>query len=109
MGGKVVHILINDLRNDVYYARIVVDVKGTQVEIDSRPSDAIALAVRVKTPVFVADVVMDKAAIEPDEDVEKSLEEDTVGGDSEVEPGRLSAFADFVDSLDLDDLEDSDD
>jgi len=109
MGGKVVHILINDLRNDVYYARIVVDVKGTQVEIDSRPSDAIALAVRVKTPIFVADVVMDKAAIEPDEDVEKSLDEDTVGGDSEVEPGRLSAFADFVDSLDLDDLEDSED
>ncbi len=109
MGGRVVHILINDLRNDVYYARIVVDVKGTQVEIDSRPSDAIALAVRVKTPIFVADVVMDKAAIEPDEDVEKSLDEDTVGGDSEVEPGRLSAFADFVDSLDLDDLEDSED
>jgi bifunctional DNase/RNase len=109
MGGRVVHILINDLRNDVYYARIVVDVKGSQVEIDSRPSDAIALAVRVKTPIFVADVVMDKAAIEPDEDVEKSLEDDTVGGDSEVEPGRLSAFADFVDSLDLDDLEDSED
>jgi bifunctional DNase/RNase len=109
MGGKVVHILINDLRNDVYYARIVVDVKGSQIEIDSRPSDAIALAVRVKTPIFVADVVMDKAAIEPDEDVEKSLDEESMGGDSEVDPGRLSAFADFVDTLDLDDLEDSDD
>jgi bifunctional DNase/RNase len=109
MGGRVVHILINDLRNDVYYARIVVDVKGSQVEIDSRPSDAIALAVRVKTPIFVADVVMDKAAIEPDEDVEKSLDEEAMGGDSEVDPGRLSAFADFVDTLDLDDLEDSED
>jgi bifunctional DNase/RNase len=109
MGGKVVHILINDLRNDVYYARIVVDVRGNQIEIDSRPSDAIALAVRVKTPIFVADVVMDKAAIEPDEDVEKSLDEESVGGDSEVDPGRLSAFADFVDTLDLDDLEDSED
>ncbi len=109
MGGRVVHILINDLRNDVYYARVVVDVKGSQVEIDSRPSDAIALAVRVKTPIFVADVVMDKAAIEPDEDVEKSLDEEAMGGDSEVDPGRLSAFADFVDTLDLDDLEDSED
>jgi bifunctional DNase/RNase len=109
MGGRVVHILINDLRNDVYYARIVVDVKGNQIEIDSRPSDAIALAVRVKTSIFVADVVMDKAAIEPDEDVEKSLDEEAMGGDSEVDPGRLSAFADFVDTLDLDDLEDSDD
>jgi bifunctional DNase/RNase len=109
MGGKVVHIHINDLRNDVYYARIVVDVRGNQIEIDSRPSDAIALAVRVKTPIYVADVVMDKAAIEPDEDVEKSLDEESVGGDSEVDPGRLSAFADFVDTLDLDDLEDSED
>jgi bifunctional DNase/RNase len=109
MGGKVVHILISDLRNDVYYARIVVDVKGSQIEIDSRPSDAIALAVRVKTPIYVADVVMDKAAIEPDEDVEKSLDEESMGGDSEVDPGRLSAFADFVDSLDLDDLEDNED
>jgi uncharacterized protein len=109
LGGRVVHILINDLRNDVYYARIVVDVKGTQIEIDSRPSDAIALAVRVKTPIFVADVVMDKAAIQPDEDVEKSIDEEGIAGDSEVEPGKLSAFADFVDTLDLDDLEDSDD
>jgi bifunctional DNase/RNase len=86
-----------------------VDVKGTQIEIDSRPSDAIALAVRVKTPIFVADVVMDKAAIQPDEDVEKSIDEEGIAGDSEVEPGKLSAFADFVDTLDLDDLEDSDD
>jgi len=109
MGGKVVHILISELRNDVYYARIVVDVRGQQIEIDSRPSDAIALAVRVKTPIFVADVVMDKAAIEPDEDVEKSLDDETVGGDGEVDEGRLSAFADFVDSLDLDDLEDNED
>lgn len=102
LGGKVVHILINDLRNDVYYARIVVDVAGKQVEVDSRPSDAIALAVRAKVPIFVADVVMDKASIEPDEDVEA----ETPGGDEEMDTGRLSAFQDFVNSLDLDDLDD---
>jgi len=101
LGGKVVHILINDLRNDVYYARIVVDVSGKQIEIDSRPSDAIALAVRAKVPIFVADVVMDKAAIEPDEDVEAEPPQ------SEGEDvGRLSAFQDFVNTLDLDDLDD---
>ena len=103
LGGKVVHILISDLRNDVYYARIVVDVGGKQMEIDSRPSDAIALAVRAKAPIFVAEMVMDKASIEPDEDVES---EAPVGGDDEVEEGRLSAFSDFVNSLDLDDLDD---
>src|SRR5664279_515797 len=81
LGGKVVHILISDLRNDVYYARIVVDVAGRQVEIDSRPSDAVALAVRAKAPIFVAEMVMDKASIEPDEDVEA---EPPAGGDGEV-------------------------
>jgi bifunctional DNase/RNase len=106
LGGSVVHILINDLRNDVYYARVVVDVDGKRMEIDARPSDAIALAVRVKAPIFVDDAVMNKAAIEPDEDVEaEALAEDEV----EVEEGRLSAFQDFVDNLDLDLGEDDDD
>ena len=107
LGGRVVHILISDLRQDVYYARIVVDVAGEQIEIDSRPSDAIALAVRVSAPIFVAESVMDRAATEPDEDVEK--EEPSEGGASEVDEKRLSAFADFLDTLDLDDLEDSED
>ena len=44
MGGRVVQILINDLRKDIFYARILVDVGERQIEIDSRPSDAIALA-----------------------------------------------------------------
>src|SRR6185295_14388916 len=81
LGGKVVHILINDLRQEVYYARIVIDVAGEQMEIDSRPSDAIALAVRVSVPIFVAETVMDKAATEPDEDVEKEAANDTIAGE----------------------------
>jgi bifunctional DNase/RNase len=105
MGGSVVHILVSDLRNDVYYARIVVDVSGKRTEIDARPSDAIALAVRVKAPIFVADTVMEKAAIEPEEDVEaEALAEDA----EEIDEGRLSAFEDFVDNLDID-LGDDDD
>lgn len=105
LGGSVVHVLISDLRNDVYYARIVIEVDGKQVEIDSRSSDAIALAVRVKSPVFVAETVMNKAAIEPDEDVEQEVvagaDEPSGDGDG-VDEGKLSAFADFVNSLDLD-------
>lgn len=108
LGGRVVHILISDLRQEVYYARIVIDMAGEQVEIDSRPSDAIALAVRVSAPIFVAEAVMDKAAREPDEDIEREVagEEGTA---ERVDDRRLSAFADFVDSLDLDDLEDAED
>jgi len=106
LGGKVLHVLINDLRNDVYYARLVINLDGKQMEVDSRPSDAIALAVRVKAPIFVADTVMEKASFEPDEDIEQeadTLEEAEAG----VDEGKLSAFADFVNSLDLDDLDES--
>jgi len=102
LGGKVVQIVISDLRNDVYYARIVVDVGGKQLEVDSRPSDAIALAVRAKVPIFVSEAVMDKAAIEPDEDVEA----EGPPREDEMETGQLSAFQDFVNTLDLDDLDD---
>jgi bifunctional DNase/RNase len=80
LGGRVVHVLISELHNDVYYARIVIEIDGRQVDIDSRSSDAIAVAVRAKVPIFVADSVMAKAAIEPDEDVQQEV----MGGD---EPG----------------------
>jgi uncharacterized protein len=105
LGGSVVHILVSELRNDVYYARVVVDVDGKRMDIDSRPSDAIALAVRVKAPIFVAESVMDKASIQPDEDVENEPVESV---EEEVEEGRLSAFQDFVDKLDLNLDEDDD-
>ncbi|MBE2183069.1 MAG: bifunctional nuclease family protein [Anaerolineae bacterium] len=102
MGGRVVHIFISELRGDVYYARIVVEVNGKELEIDSRPSDALALAVRVKAPIFVSESVMDRASIEPEDDVERSAPAST----EEVADDRLSAFKDFVNSLDLDDLDD---
>ncbi|KXK13654.1 MAG: ACR protein [Chloroflexi bacterium OLB15] len=102
MGGRVVHIFISDLRGDVYYARIVVDVNGKELEIDSRPSDALALAVRVKAPIFVSESVMEHASIEPEDDIERSAPAST----EEVADDRLSAFKDFVNSLDLDDLDD---
>jgi hypothetical protein len=102
LGGRVVQILISDLRNDVYYARIVIDLGGKQIEVDSRPSDAIALAVRAKAPIFVADTVMERAAIQPEEDVEREVR----GRPEDVDEDRLSAFKDFVNTLDLDDLDD---
>jgi bifunctional DNase/RNase len=102
LGGTVVHIFINDLRSDVYFARIVIDVNGQQIEIDSRPSDALALAVRVKAPIFVADTVMDRAVVEPEEDVERSAPPTAM----DIPEDQLSAFKDFVNSLNLDDLDD---
>jgi hypothetical protein len=104
MGGRVSQIIINDLRKDIFYARIVVEIGDKQVDIDSRPSDAIALAVRVKVPIFIEDIVMKEAGITREDDIENEV---SAGREqSEPETGRLSAFADFVDSLDLDDLDD---
>ncbi|MDX1614887.1 MAG: bifunctional nuclease family protein [Candidatus Promineifilaceae bacterium] len=98
MGGTVSHILINELSEQVFYARLFVDVDGEMLEIDSRPSDAIAIAVRVKVPIFVNESVMDEAGILPEPDVE----EDEISGE---EAEKLDAFTDFVDTLDFDDFE----
>ncbi len=93
MGGKVSHVLVDDLRDDTFYARIVLDNNGHRLEVDSRPSDAIALAVRTNAPIFVADSVMEQAGITPEE------------GISYADEDELSVFRDFVESLDLDDEE----
>ena len=93
LGAAVSHILINDLADNTFFARIVMDVNGRHTEIDSRPSDAIALAVRVGVPIFAAEAVMDQAAIVPSTNLEESASE--TGED-------LSIFRDFVEGLDID-------
>lgn len=111
MGAKVEHILVNELRNDVFYARIKMSLNGKSMEIDSRPSDAIALAVRMKADIYVADSVMRRAAIQPEEDINESdlLRPAEGAGDEDAETAdeELSAFKDFLDTLDLDDLGDN--
>ena len=101
MGAEVSRIIVSDLRNDVFYAKIMLTLDGSELSIDSRPSDAIALAVRVRVPIYVEDSVMERAAVTPDEDIEG--EAGAAGEDSDVD---LSIFKDFVDTLDLDDLDD---
>jgi bifunctional DNase/RNase len=97
MGGEVEYIVISDLRNDVFFARIVMGVNGKRLEIDSRPSDALALAVRLHVPVYIEEPVMDKAAVLPEEEMETEA--------ATGEETRLDAFKDFVESLDLEDLD----
>jgi bifunctional DNase/RNase len=106
LGGTVQHIIVNDLRQDTFYAQIIVDQNGQTLSIDSRPSDAIALSVRLDVPIYVAETVMDRAGITPDEDVETDLLSAAEGEGGE---GQLSIFEDFVESLDLDELDDEED
>lgn len=62
LDAKIEKIVINDLRNHTFYAKIYLDTKGKTIEIDSRPSDAIALGVASNTPIHVAEHVFDKTA-----------------------------------------------
>ena len=69
-GAKVERISVTELRDNTFYAVITVSVAGTEIEIDSRPSDALALAVRVEAPIFVAEEVIDESSIEFDQNIE---------------------------------------
>ena len=111
MGGAVERIAVTDLSDDVFFARIVLRQNGREVEIDSRPSDAIALAVRARVPILVDDSVMDKAGVMLSSDDEGEGESDESSSHPELErvgdvdEERLSVFRDFIDSLDLDDFD----
>lgn len=108
MGGVVREIHVTDLSQDVFYARIVIDQNGRMLEIDSRPSDAIALAVRVKVPIMVDESVMERAGVRLEaegEAEESSLAERETTADPAPAEGDLSVFRDFINSLDLDDFD----
>jgi bifunctional DNase/RNase len=101
LGAKIVSIVISDLIDEIYYARIVLDVAGRHVEIDSRPSDAIALAVRAKTPIFVEESVLDRAgvALEQSEEKQAPLSKPETRRDEEAD--NLDAYRDFINTLDV--------
>ncbi|MBA7614236.1 hypothetical protein ES703_21499 [subsurface metagenome] len=111
LGATVDSIIVNDLKSDTFYAKVILNVDGGQVEIDSRPSDALALAVRAGVPIFVDEAVLDKAGIVLDEETGKPILEETEGAGgkdkkvSEEEMKKLSAFYDFINTLDLDDFD----
>lgn len=109
--AKLKRIEIVSLKEDIFYGNIVAEVGGYETKVDSRPSDAIALAVRAHVPIFVDEAVMQNAGITPEANVETSgsagrpkpsLSAPPMG---EVSSERLSVFEDFVGKLDLDKLD----
>lgn len=109
LDAKVVSVVINDLAEETFYAKIVLDADGRYLEIDSRPSDAIALAVRTGVPIYVAESVLDSAGMKLDSETEGEAEGEGTTEQSEPGPAaddeRLSVFRDFIQTLDLDDLD----
>jgi len=112
LGGSVKHILVSDLQNDTFYAKITIQSNGDSKEIDCRPSDAVALAVRVQVPIFVEEAVLDKAGVLLDKETGKPIPLDDADAQAggkppevkEEELRRMSAFTDFIDTLDLEDF-----
>ena len=103
LGVSIKRIVVTRLSDQVFYARLYVKQNGRDLDFDARPSDAIALAVRVECPIFVAAEVMDTAGIIPD--AEDALPEKD-RADAPVDEARLAVFRDFVNSLDLPELPD---
>ena len=105
MGGQIESVIVSELKNDTFYAKILIGSGDNLIEIDARPSDAIAIAVRSNVPIFVEDEVVAQAVVvfNGDDEFEASDEVPQKTIDPE-ELESLSAFSDFIDSLDLGDL-----
>src|SRR6059058_3992553 len=87
LGATVTRITVTELRENTFYAQITVQLDGSEIEVDSRPSDAIALAIRADAPIFAADDVIEESAIECEEVTEEEIE------------SRVSEFKQFLDEV----------
>jgi uncharacterized protein len=97
LGGHLRRVEIVELTDNTFYARLVLEQAANEQRVDIRPSDAIALAVRTETPIFVAEAVLDQAGVTPQEPSPSEAE-------TEVDESKLTPFKEFIETLDIDDL-----
>jgi bifunctional DNase/RNase len=123
LGVTVVRVIISELESETYHARLVLDHAGRTIEVDARPSDAIALAVRTDSPIFAAAAVLETAGLGAESGITDDAETTETAGPGRVagrttrqsregspleRPGagpadeRLDVFRDFINSLDVD-------
>jgi len=113
LDATVSRIVISDLADETFHARLVLDRGTGPIDIDARPSDAIAIAVRLGTPIYATEDVLDRAATLPDAGDSGADEDDAGAGkgrrgaasvlestDEAIDPSRLDIFREFVNSLD---------
>jgi bifunctional DNase/RNase len=101
LGATVIEIIIDELRDNTFYAKIILEVSGFSQEIDARPSDAIALAVRAQAPIYVASSVMESAAFVPSEETEEASSTNTISdtGESKKPPSKEAKLATLQNKL----------
>ena len=108
LNARILRVEVVALRDDTFYGNIVVETNGRTLNIDARPSDALAIAVRAHVPILVATSVMESAGIIPEEDIQEDeqpapLARRAPGPKEPAESDeRLSVFDDFLTRLDLD-------
>ena len=111
LGTSINFVLLSDIKRDTFYAKIFFNAGNRKIEVDSRPSDAIAIALRAGVPIYADEAVLNRGAIMLDRETGKPISpgkelEGANGKEvSEDELRRMSAFRDFIDRLDLNDLD----
>ena len=111
MNARLTRVEVVSLKEDVFYGNLVIEKEDQMITIDSRPSDAIALAVRAHVPILVSSDIFEAAGIQPEADIQ--LEPTEIEDATPTTPGqeadlkkRLSVYEDFLQNLDLDDNQD---
>jgi bifunctional DNase/RNase len=93
LDAEVIHAEVVSLKDETYFGNIVINIDGTLHNIDSRPSDAMNLAIRLNVPIFVAEGVMDEAGLIPEDDLAEALP------DEELDSERLSVFENYLEQI----------
>lgn len=128
LGVRVARVVVSELADETYHAQLVLERDGVEEEVDARPSDALAIAVRTESPIYCAESVLAQAALSADPDEEAMATGESEGGEEaeggSAAPGegerprrrrvplesvgnapadpRLDMFRDFVNSLEVD-------
>jgi bifunctional DNase/RNase len=103
LGAEVTHVEVVSLNEETYFGNIAISIGGTLHNIDSRPSDAMNLAIRMGAPIFVAEAVLDEAGLIPEENLNEAIP------DEELDSERLSVFENYLDKISPEPPEDQSD
>ncbi|MHB8934272.1 MAG: bifunctional nuclease family protein, partial [Bellilinea sp.] len=108
LNARLVRVEVVALRDDVFFGSLIIDYNGQMLDIDTRPSDALALAVRAHVPILVSREVMDSAGIIPEQEIQSAeipgVNQSTAAHEEGETDERLSVFKDFLKNLNIDDL-----
>jgi uncharacterized protein len=99
LGATIIEVIIDELRENTFFAKIVLEVSGLTNEVDARPSDAIALAVRARAPIYVSETVMEAAAFIPSEEAESEDKKSELKEPEEVPKTKEARLAALQDKL----------